>query len=330
MPRIKIGQIGTGHGHASGKMDVYRKSDAYEVVGIAEPDDALRRVAERHASYKDLSWMTVEQLLNVPGLQAVAIETEPRHLLANAEKCVDAGKHVHLDKPAGESLLQFRRILDIAARQHLCLQMGYMYRYNPAVLLMKDLLRKGFLGDPFEVHCVMSKVVDPANRLKHGEYAGGMMFELACHMIDIVVDVLGTPETVTAHHQHAGRQQDALQDNMLAVFTYPKALATVKSSALEVEGFSRRHFALCGTEGTILIEPMDSPKHVRLALSQVRGKYQKGYQDVPITTSFERYVGDAADFAKIIRGEKMSDWSPMHDLAVQETVLKASGCSTDR
>jgi predicted dehydrogenase len=259
----------------------------------------------------------------------VAVETEPRDLLKYAEMCVDAGKHVHLDKPAGESLLQFRRILDTAARQHLCLQMGYMYRYNPAVVLMRDLLRKGFLGDPFEVHCVMSKVVDPVNRLRHAEYPGGMMFELACHMIDLVVDVLGAPETVTGYRQHIGKQQDTLQDNMLAVLTYPRALATVKTSALEVEGSSRRHFVVCGTEGTLHIEPMDAPKVVRLALSQERGKYRKGYQDVPVE-SYQRYVGDAADFAKVIRSEKMFDWSPMHDLAVQETVLKASGCPTDR
>lgn len=329
MPKIKIAQIGTAHGHAAGKMEVYRKSDDFEVVGIAEPNDKLRAAAERQPAFKGVPWLSVEQLLSTPGLQAVAIETEPRDLLKYAEMSVDAGKHVHLDKPAGESLMQFRRILDTAARSHLCLQMGYMYRYNPAVMLMKDLLRKGYLGEPFEVHCVMSKVVDPINRQRHGEYVGGMMFELGCHLIDIVVDVLGTPESVASFHQHAGPQQDPLEDNMLAVLSYPKALATVKSSGLEVDGGSRRHFVVCGTEGTVHIEPLDAPKTVRLTLSKERGIYRKGHQEVAVP-SYERYAGDAADFAKVIRGEKMFDWSPMHDLAVQETVLKASGCPTDR
>ncbi|MFO0942752.1 MAG: hypothetical protein U0930_18595 [Pirellulales bacterium] len=35
--RLKVGQIGTAHGHAS-KISVYRKSSDYEVVGIVEPD----------------------------------------------------------------------------------------------------------------------------------------------------------------------------------------------------------------------------------------------------------------------------------------------------
>ena len=327
--KIKIGQIGTAHGHAAGKLSTYRKSSDYEVVGIVEPDLKLRQQAESQPDFRDLPWMTVEQLLNVPDLQAVAIETEPRFLLSHAETCIDAGKHVHLDKPAGESLLQFRRILDTAARRHLCVQMGYMYRYNPAIVLMKDLVRKGFLGEPFEMHCVMSKVVDRENRLKHGEYTGGMMFELGCHLIDVVVDVFGAPESVNPFFQHVGSPHDTLRDNMLAVLSYPKAIATVKSSAQEVDGGSRRHIVLCGTEGTIYIQPLDSPKTVRLTLSTERGKYQKGAQEVTMP-AYERYVGDAADFAKVIRAEKMFGWTAMHDLAVQETVLRARGCAIDR
>lgn len=328
MKKIKIGQIGTGHGHAAGKLEVYRKSDEFEVVGIAEPDDRLRQIAQSLPAFRDVNWLTVEQLLNMTDLQAVAIETEPRHLLEYAQQCVSAGKHIHLDKPAGESLTQFREILDAAAMRHLCVQMGYMYRYNPAVVLMRDLVKNGFLGEPFEVHCVMSKQLDPAARRKHAEYAGGMMFELGCHLIDIVVSLLGAPEAISSYSQHASAQPDPLLDNMLAVLKYPRAIATVKSSGLEVEGFSRRHFVLCGTEGTIHIEPLDTPKMVRLALAKERGKYRKGYQDISVEP-YQRYVADAADFAKIIRCEKMSDWSVMHDLTVQEAVLKAAGYPAD-
>src|SRR4051812_1575874 len=72
--RIKIGQIGVGHAHAS-KLAVYRRSPDYEVVGVVEPDADLRRRAEGQAAYKDLPWLTREQFLNVPGLKAVLVET---------------------------------------------------------------------------------------------------------------------------------------------------------------------------------------------------------------------------------------------------------------
>ena len=329
MQKIKLGQIGTGHGHAAGKLDVFRKSPEYEVVGIVEPDPRLRRQAEAQAAFRDLPWLTVEELLNVKGLQAVAIETEPKDLLGHAETCINAGLHVHLDKPAGESLVQFRRILDAASRRHLCVQMGYMYRYNPAVVLMRSLVRQGFLGELFEVHGVMSKLVDDPSRLKLAEYSGGTMFELGCHLLDLVVDLLGPPESVIPISQHAGSQADTLQDNMLAVFRYPRAIATVKSAVLEVDGGSRRHFVICGREGTLHIQPLDAVKSVRLTLSKERGKYRQGFQEIAVEP-YERYVGDASDFAKVIRGKKALDWSPIHDLAVQETVLRASNCPTER
>ena len=319
---IKIGQIGVGHLHAT-KLSVYRQSPDYEVIGIVEPDPALRKWAQGVSVYKDLKWMTQEQLLNMPGLQAVMVETRVRDLLDVAQACIQADKHIHLDKPAGDSLPQFKRILDEATRKNLFVQMGYMYRYNPAVVMLRDFLRKGWLGEPFEVHTVMSKKLPAEKRKVLAEHPGGVMFELGCHVIDLVVGVLGRPDKVNSFGQHVSKVNDTLMDNMLAVFTYPKALASVKASVVEVEGFARRHFVVCGTEGTFHIQPLRSPS-ARVALDRPRGKYRKGYQDIHFG-KFTRYVGDAADMAKIIRGEKRPDFSYGHDYTVQETVLKASG-----
>ncbi len=325
--RIKVGQIGVGHAHARGKMDAYRRSDEYEVVGVVETNDKLRAAAQRSKTYEGLPFLTREQLLNVDGLQVVAVETEVRDLLENAEACIDAGMHIHLDKPAGESLSHFRRILTKAERKKLCVQMGYMYRYNPAVHLLRQFLGFGWLGEIFEVHAVMSKVVGAGTRKGLAEYPGGILFELGCHIVDLVVGVLGTPDKVTAFPRSSGAHDDGLVDNMLAVLEYPKATATVKSAAIEVEGFARRHLVVCGTEGTFHIQPHDSPK-VRVALSKKRGEFEKGYQDVSMPR-YVRYVDDAADLAKIVRGEEKHRFPPSHDLAVQETVLRGSGLEID-
>ncbi|MEX0726239.1 MAG: Gfo/Idh/MocA family oxidoreductase [Planctomycetaceae bacterium] len=327
MAKIKIGQIGIGHAHA-GKLGVYRKlPDDYEVVGIVEPNEQLREQATSKEPYRDLTWMTQEQLLNVPDLQVVLVETEVKHLLDAAEVCVAAGKHVHLDKPAGENLPQYKNILNDAASKHLMVQMGYMYRYSPAIIMLREFLKRGWLGNVFEVHTVMSKVVDAGTRKQLATYAGGIYFELACHITDLVIGILGKPDAVHAYPRHSGTFDDTLLDNMLAVCEYPQATATIKSAALEVEGFSRRHLVVCGTEGTFHIQPLDAPA-VRMALSQPRGKYKQGYQDVTFPT-FERYTADAVDMAKVIRGEKDSDFSYDHDLAVQETVLRACNLPLD-
>ncbi|MFO0878172.1 MAG: Gfo/Idh/MocA family oxidoreductase [Gemmataceae bacterium] len=325
--RIKIGQIGVGHAHAS-KLSVYRDSPDYEVVGIVEPDEGLRKAAVNAAAFKGLKWLSRDQLLASPGLQAVLVETRVRDLLDNAEACVAAGKHVHIDKPAGESLPQFKRIREAAARKKLLVQMGYMYRYNPAVVLLREFLKKGWLGEVFEVHAVMSKVVDPASRKQLAEYKGGMLFELGCHVLDLVIGVLGKPQSVASFNRHSAKVDDGLVDNMLAVLNYPKATATVKSSSLEVEGFDRRHLVVCGTGGTFHIQPLDNPS-ARVSLSQARGEYKKGTQEIKFP-KYTRYADDAADMAKVIRGERTFHFSAEHDLAVQETLLRACELPLDR
>jgi predicted dehydrogenase len=172
----------------------------------------------------------------------------------------------------------------------------------------------------------MSKVMSAGARKTIAEFSGGIMFELAGHIIDLTVDVLGKPDKVTAFPRQV--VEDGLVDNMLAVFEYPKATATVKSSAVEVEGFSRRHFVVCGTEGVCHIQPLDRPA-IRLALSKDRGDYRKGYQDISFDPPYQRYVGDAAELAAILRGETKSRWGSAHDLAVQEAILRASGMPVD-
>ena len=73
--RIRIGQIGTSHAHAAGKMDAVRKlSSLYDVVGIAEPIETQKALAKENAAYKDLKWMTEETLLSDQSVEAIVVE----------------------------------------------------------------------------------------------------------------------------------------------------------------------------------------------------------------------------------------------------------------
>jgi predicted dehydrogenase len=323
-PRIKIGQIGTAHAHASGKMETMRKfADRYEVVGIAEPDAEKRAEAQADPVYQSLKWISEEDLLSVTGLQAVAVETSVKDLVPTARRCIEAGVHVHLDKPAGESLPVFKELLSEATRKGLVVQMGYMLRYNPAFQFCFQAVREGWLGEVFEIHGVMSKSVGQSKRKELSEYPGGSMFELGCHLIDPLVYLMGAPDKVTPYTRRTRPEEDSLADNQLAVFEYPEATATVRSTLVEIDGGERRQFVVCGSQGTIDIRPLEPPR-MRLALNSAREDFQKRYQDVDLPPMTGRYDGDFIDLAKIIRGEKQPDFTPEHDLAVQEAILRAS------
>jgi predicted dehydrogenase len=247
--------------------------------------------------------------------------------LATAARVITADKHVHLDKPAGESLPEFRQIRTGAEDQGLIVQMGYMFRYNPGFQLCYRAVEEGWLGRVFSIETVIGKVIPAAARKPLLEYEGGTMFELGCHVIDSVVYLLGKPDRVHPFKRSSSTLRDGLADNQLAVLEYPNALVTVRSALVEVEGFERRRFVVCGEQGTCDIRPLEPPR-VRLALQQPRADYQTGYQEVDVP-DYRRYDGDFIDLAQVIRNEKEFAWSAAHDLAVQETILRASGLPLD-
>jgi len=321
--QIKVGQIGTAHAHAAGKMATLRKlREHYEVVGIVEPDPQRREKLKNNSAYRGLNWISEEQLFNTPGLQAVAVETEVSELVLTGKRCIRAGMHIHLDKPAGLSLGAFRKLLDEATRRNLTVQMGYMFRYNPAFKFCFHAVQKGWLGDVFEANGVISKTINAEQRKELAAYPGSM-FELGCHLIDALVKVLGKPDKVTGYTRRTRPDQDDLADNQLAVFEYPKCTATIRSALVEVAGQQRRQFVVCGDQGTVDIRPLEPPK-LLFAPDRELQKFKKGYQEVELPAMPGRYDDQLIEFAEIVRGRKESEFPPEHDLAVQQAVLQAS------
>jgi predicted dehydrogenase len=232
--------------------------------------------------------------------------------------------HIHLDKPGGESLSAFESMLDEAGRRELTVQMGYMYRHNPAVQFCLKAVREGWLGEIFEVHAVMSRKDGVPYRKWLSTFHGGAFFIFGCHLIDLIVAMLGKPDHVTPFQRRTLPDADDLYDSGLAVLEYPRATATVRASVVEVEGYKRRQFVVCGTEGTIEIFPLEPPK-LRLALAHPREPFVRGYQDVELPPIPGRYDEQLAELAKIVRGEMENPYPLSHDLIVQEALLAACG-----
>ena len=61
------------------------------------------------------------------------------------------------------------------------------------------------------------------------------MFILACHLTDIIVALLGRPTRVTPFSRHDGHDVPWYRNNTAAVLEYPRALAILESTALEVD-----------------------------------------------------------------------------------------------
>lgn len=320
-----IGQIGTTHAHASGKMATMRAlPELWRVAGLVEPDEARRAGAgaAKAAPYAGLPLLTEEELLSRPDVRAVAVETDIADSCATAARCLRAGKHVHLDKPGALSHADFKTMRLDAAARGLTVQMGYMLRYNPAFELLFRAAREGWLGEITEIDAAMGKLADKGTRAKIGALAGGGLFELACHVIDATVTLLGKPARVIP--VSTPTTGDGVKDNQLAVLEYAKAAAVIRCNHADPFGGPRRRFNVTGTKGTLEILPLESGK-VTLSLAEARGGFKKGTQTLQLDVPEDRYVGEFTDLAEIVLGRKKLAWDAAHDIAVHETVLRAAG-----
>ena len=305
-PRLRIGQIGLAHPHAGGKLKAIQSlKDTFELVGVVEPNATLRRRAT------NVKFISLEELMNTRGLDAVAIETRVRDLVTTALPVVHAGKHIHLDKPAGPELAPFRKLLATAETNQLCVQMGYMLRYNPAFEFMFRAVREGWFGEIMELDAMMGKQANATLRKELAEFSGGGFFELACHILDAAITVLGKPDRVLSINLRTqAAAGDTFADNQLAVLDYPKATATLRCNHNDPFGFPRRRFHIAGTRGGMEIQQLESGRFT-LNLDQARGAYKKGTQSVQLQGG-RSYVAEFADLARVIRGEKKLAWSYQH------------------
>jgi predicted dehydrogenase len=233
-----------------------------------------------------------------------------------------------LEKPAGDNLDAHRRLIDLAQRKHLRVQMIYLFRYMSAVQEMLAVSRRGELGRIYEFRARLPKDLGSYARFVEElrPYKGGMFFEMAGHVIDLMVAILGRPRKVSgflAHHHTA--PPPGYVDNGVAVFEYDHAFGIIEVPSLEVAPHSRRIEAY-GTGGACVIPHLGSGHlpNRNVQPLEVYRTGQKGWEtrDLPAATL---QIRDLREFAACVAGKKEPDFSFEHDLIVQETLLKASG-----
>jgi predicted dehydrogenase len=326
MNKIKIGQIGIGHNHGEGKMQAVRHfPELFEVVGVAETDPEWISKRSQLPVYQGLTWMTPDELLAIDGLDAVLVETDVWNLVPTAQKCLDAGKHIHLDKPAGEDLAEYTTLLETARRKQLVVQLGYMYRYNPAVQYCLDAVRQGVLGDILSIDAAMC-TEHPAvfrNWLKH--FRGGTMYIFGCHLIDLILLLGGKPDRVVPYQKHTLLDGIDVCDNGLAILEYARGVATVRTSSFEVNGYGRRQLVVCGSQGSIEIKPLERPTVLALTHKDYSNPYQDARRIIELPAGGERYDAMIRDLAQMIRGELVNPYTYEHERLVQQVTLQACG-----
>ena len=342
-----MAQYGISHDHAHDKARVLRQSEGVDFVGVYEPDKAKIERLGGQDEYADVHWFSSkEEMLEDESIVAIAVEGEIFDNLRFTREVLEHGKHVWLDKPAGDDLAEFQDVLDIARKGKLNVQLSYMYRYDPGFSFVLDWATSGRLGEIFSIRGRLSAAPGSADRWKlwesPGVRAGGIIFIMGGHLVDIIVSILGRPHQVSRFQRHDAESFSSFDgnqwtpdppwyyNNTAAIFEYPQAMATLESANMELDSWASRRFEVYGTRGSVILEPFEGRRGrsarpvIRLCLDEDRDGYAKGWQTVPVPPT-RRYFPGLAALLATIRGEQPPDRTLDHELVVQETLLRAIG-----
>ncbi len=326
--KLRVGHIGTKHDHSRDILQCLEKfPEIFEVVGVVEDDPKWRAEVENTEPYCRYPFMTEEQLFN-SSCDFMVCEGFEYDLPHAALRCVENGIPVHIDKPAGNELEVFERVLDISRRKKLPLQMGYMYRYNPAVVDCLDLVRSGRLGEIHSVTAIMSSDHKPEKRQWLDRFDEGIMLFLGCHMVDLIYMMQGRPEEVVPFLTRSGIFGCTAIDEATAVFRYKNGVSIAQSNSTELGGGARRQLVVNGSLGSFEIRPLEYNGVAQVRLGSLEnGRLNVKYEEhkYPHMTYLERYDDMMLDFAAMVRGEKENPFDYDYELECQKLVLAACG-----
>ena len=330
MRKVKIAQIGTSlnsHGNQIWNS-ITKQKDIFEVVGYALPEGEREKFPRNMAAFEGYREMTVEEILADPEIEAVTVETEEVYLTKYALMAAEAGKQIHQEKPGGISLADFEKLIKTVREKNLVFHLGYMYRYNPFVAETIGKAKDGTLGDIFTVEAQMNGAHPVVSRQWLENFPGGMMFFLGCHLIDLIVQIMGEPKNVVPYNRTTGKGGITSCDLGMAVLEYDKGIAFAKTSANELGGFIRRNLIVSGTQGSIVLQPLENPVpggQNTIMREHLDPKKFSTAEASRACEPFDRYDGMMAAFASYVRGDKENPYTYDYELMLYKTVLRACG-----
>ena len=194
---MKICMVGQG-AFANKHLDGIEQIEGVEVVTIAGGSpDSTKAVAEKRGIPH---WTTdLAESLAQPGVEA-AILTSPTQIHAEqAEQVMRAGKHVMIEIPMADSLVDSKRIVEVQKETGLVAMAGHTRRFNPSHQLIHNKIQAGELQiQQMDVQTYFFRRTN-TNALGHARsWTDHLLWHHAAHSVDLFAYQTGSP-IVDAH-----------------------------------------------------------------------------------------------------------------------------------
>lgn len=211
-------------------------------------------IPHRHGSY--------EPLVNDPDVDVVYIGTPHPFHYENTLLCLNAGKHVLVEKPFSMNARQAETMITLAREKGLFLMEAMWTRYLPAMVLARKWLADGAIGDVALVRATFSFKGEfgPTHRLLNPDLGGGALLDAGVYPISLASMVLGSPQTISSTACFGETGVDVWSSYM---FGYENGKTALLSSGVQLSVPVEAEFI--GTKGYIKIhQPWLNPRVVTL------------------------------------------------------------------
>ena len=184
-------------------------------------NDRLRHIQGLNSGIEVTS--NLDDLLTDESIDAIAIAVPTCLHFEIGKKCLQAGKHVLIEKPLTRTIKECEELIELAEMQKLVLMFGRTFIYSPPVRSIKEIVASGELGD---IQYISSR------RLNLGLFQKdiNVAWDLAPHDISIILYILNE-DPVSVNCQGKSHITNGIEDvtNMTLNLTNG-AFATIQSS----------------------------------------------------------------------------------------------------
>jgi predicted dehydrogenase len=128
---IGVGYLGRFHAQK------FQVNPDVDLIGVVDVDST--RATEIAAEVGTRAFTDYREILPLVDLVSIVVPT--RSHFSVAREAFSAGCHVLVEKPVTQTVAEAQQLIDLAATSGLVFQVGHLERFNPAVLMLKDVLQ---------------------------------------------------------------------------------------------------------------------------------------------------------------------------------------------
>lgn len=195
--KMKVGIIGCGNISQA----YFNGAKVFDNVEIAACADINTKAAQAKAAENNVRAVEVEDMLKDPEIGIVVNLTLPKVHAEVSVKALEAGKHVHCEKPLAVNRLEGRMVLDVAARKGLRVGCAPDTFLGAGYQTCRKVIDDGWIGRPVAgtafMMCHGHESWHP-NPMFYYEKGGGPMFDMGPYYLTALVHLLGPVKAVSA------------------------------------------------------------------------------------------------------------------------------------